>query len=69
MSCHATCDIGKTYLDDVKSLVNRGLGVEGETSIDFGGNLSGDNLKDLLAELNEETVNGSIDLLIDSLAL
>jgi hypothetical protein len=59
----------EAYLDDVKSLVNRGLGVEGETSINFGGNLSGDDVKDFPAELNEETVEGSIDLLIDSLAL
>jgi hypothetical protein len=53
----------------VKSLVNRGLGVEGETSIDFGGNLAGDDGENLLAELDEETVNGSIDLLIESVAL
>lgn len=67
--CHAAYDMKEAYLDDVKSLVNRGLGVEGETSIDFGGNLSGDDVKDLSAELNEETVEGSFDLLIDGLAL
>lgn len=53
----------------MKSLVNGGLGVEREAGIDFGGNLSGDDGENLLAELDEETVKGSIDLLIDSAAL
>jgi hypothetical protein len=53
----------------VKSLVDRGLGVEGEASIDFGGNLSGDDGENLLSELNEKTVKGGVDLLIDSAAL
>ena len=50
----------------MKSLVNRGLGVERETSIDLSGNLAGDDIKDLLAELNEETVEGGVDLLVES---
>lgn len=59
----------RAYLDNVKSLVDRGLGVEGEASIDLGGNLSGDNSENLLTELDEETVKGGIDLLIKSVAL
>lgn len=59
----------KAYLDDVKSLINRGLGVEGEASIDFGGNLSGDDGENLLAEFDEETIKGGINLLIDGVAL
>ena len=50
----------------MKSLVNRGLGVERETSIDLSGDLAGDDIKDLLAELNEETVQGGVDLLVKS---
>ena len=50
----------------MKSLVNRGLGVERETSIDLSRDLAGDDVKDLLAELNEETVQGGVDLLVES---
>ena len=50
----------------MKSLVNRGLGVERETSIDLSGDLAGDDIKDLLAELNEETVQGGVDLFVES---
>lgn len=50
----------------MKGLVNRGLGVERETSIDLSGDLAGDDIKDLLAELNEETVQGGVDLLVKS---
>jgi hypothetical protein len=56
-------------LDDVKGLVDGSLGVEGPTSIDLSGDLAGDDLEDLLAELNEKVVEGSVDLLIKSLAL
>lgn len=57
------------YLDDVKGLVDGSLGVEGETSIDLGGDLAGDDLENLLAELDEKVVEGSVDLLVKSLAL
>lgn len=53
------------YINDVKCLVHRGLGVEGEGSIDLGRDLAGDDLEDLLAELYEEVVEGIIDLLVD----
>jgi hypothetical protein len=53
----------------VKSLVDGSLGVEGEAGIDLSRNLAGDDLEDLLAELNEEVVKGGVNLLIDGLAL
>jgi hypothetical protein len=69
MSRHLLIRSGLAYLDDVKGLVDGSLGVEGPTSIDLSGDLSGDDLEDLLAELNEKVVEGSVDLLIKSLAL
>jgi hypothetical protein len=59
----------RSYLDDGESLVNGGLGVEGQLGVNLGGDLAGNDLEDLLAELNEETVQGGLDLLVDSLAL
>ena len=49
----------------MKGLVNGSLGVEGETGIDLSGDLSWDNLQDLLSELDEETVKSGIDLVVD----
>jgi hypothetical protein len=69
MSRHLLIRSGLAYLDDVKGLVDGSLGVEGPTSIDLSGDLAGDDLEDLLAELNEKVVEGSVDLLIKSLAL
>lgn len=54
----------KTYLDDVKSLVDRSLGVEGEGGIDLSGDLAGDDLENLLAELDKEVVESGINLLL-----
>lgn len=59
----------ETYLDDAEGLVDGGLGVEGEAGVNLGGNLAGDDLEDLLAELDEEGVEGSIDLLVDGATL
>lgn len=53
----------------MQGLVDRGLGIEGETSIDLSGHLSGDDLEDLLAERDKETVEGGVNLLVESLAL
>lgn len=53
----------------MQSLVDRGLGVEGEAGIDLGGHLAGDDLEDLLAELDQETVESRVDLFIEGLAL
>lgn len=58
-----------TNLDDVQGLVNGGLGVKGQLGVNLSRDLAGDDLQDLLAELDEETVQGSVDLLVDSLAL
>ena len=58
-----------TYFDNMKGLVDRGLGVEGEGGVDFGGDLAGDDLEDLLAELNKEVVESGLDLLVDRTAL
>lgn len=57
------------YLDNVQSLVNGGLGVKGETSVDFSGHLAGDDLEDFPAELDQQAVESGIDLLVDGLAL
>lgn len=51
------------------SLVNRGLGVEGESSIDFSGHFARNDLQDLTAKFDQESVEGGIDLLIDGFAL
>lgn len=57
------------YLNDGQGLVNGGLGVERQLGVNLGGDLAGDDLEDLLAELNKQTVKGGIDLLVDGLAL
>lgn len=48
----------------MQSLVDRGLGVEGESGVDLGGDLTGDDLENLLAELYKEVVEGVVDLLL-----
>lgn len=65
-SCHCSYS---THVNDVKGLVNRSLGVKGESGVNFGGNLARNDLQDLLSELDKETVEGSINLLIDVLAV
>ena len=56
-------------LDDVQGLVDRGLGVEGEAGVDLGGDLAGDDLQDLLAELDEKVIQGGVDLFVEGFAL
>lgn len=58
-----------TYLDDLEGLVDGALGVEGQLGIDLGRNLTGNDLQNLQAELDQEAVQGGVNLLIDSLAL
>lgn len=53
----------------MKGLVDGGLGVEGEAGVNLGRDLAGDDLEDLLAELDEEAVEGGIDLVVDVTAL
>lgn len=56
-------------VDDVQGLVDGGLGVEGEAGVDLGGDLAGDDLQDLLAELDEEVIQGGVDLFVEGFAL
>jgi hypothetical protein len=58
-----------TNLNDAEGLLDGGLGVEREAGIDLGGNLAGDDLEDLLAEQDEETVKGLVDLVVDRATL
>jgi hypothetical protein len=53
----------------VQGLVNGGLGVEREAGVDLGGDLAGDDLENLLAELDQEAVDGIVNLHVDALAL
>jgi hypothetical protein len=52
-------------VDDVQGLVNGSLLVERQRGIDLGGNLAGDDLEDLLAELDQQHVHGSLNLAVD----
>ena len=58
-----------TNINDMESLVDGALDVEGEASVDFGGDLARDDLENLFAEFDEETVEGRVDLLIYVFAL
>lgn len=49
----------------MQGLLNRSLGVEGEAGVDLSRDLAGDDLQDFPAELNQESVNSSIDLAVD----
>lgn len=53
----------------MEGLVDRGLGVEGEPGIDLGGDLARDNLENLLAELDQQAVEGGVDLVLNVAAL
>ena len=53
----------------MERLVNRRLCAERESGVDLSGDLAGDDLEDLLAELDEEVVEGGIDLLLGGLAV
>jgi hypothetical protein len=53
----------------VAGLLNRFLSVEGEACINLSRDLAGHDLEDLLAELNQETVQGGINLLVNAAAL
>lgn len=49
----------------MQGLVNGTLGGEREAGVNLGGDTSWNNLEDLLSELDEEAVEGSIDLGVD----
>ena len=59
----------KTHVDDVQRLAHRGLLVEREAGVDLGADLARHDLEDLLAELDEQAVEGVVDLVVDALAL
>lgn len=56
------------YLDDLKGLLDGALSVEGQLGIDLSRDLAGNDLQDLLAELDQQAVHGGLDLLVDGLA-
>ena len=58
-----------TDLDDLQSLVDGSLGVERETGVNLGRNLAGDDLEDLTTELNQESVESIVDLLVQAATL
>jgi hypothetical protein len=58
-----------SYVNNVKRLVDGGLGVERESGIDLGGDLARNDLEDLLAELDEQVVESPVDLLLQIPAL
>lgn len=60
--CKTRC---RTYLDKVESLVDGGVGIEGVAGIDLSGDLARNDLENLLAELNQESVESVVDLLVD----
>lgn len=62
---------GETHRNDLQGLGDRGLDVERQAGIDLGRDLAGDNLQDLGAELNQQVVDGSLDLglLVTTLSL
>jgi hypothetical protein len=53
----------------VKGLVDGSLGVERVAGINLSRDLARNDLKNLLAELNEKTVEGIVDLLVDGATL
>lgn len=53
----------------MQGLVDGGLGVEGESGVNFGGDLAGDNGENLLAELDQQAVESSVDLVVEVTAL
>jgi hypothetical protein len=61
--------INVTHLDDAEGLLDTGLSVEGESGVNLGGDLAGNDLEDLLAELDKESIENSIDLVVNVLAI
>lgn len=53
----------------MQSLLNRSLSIERKPRINLSRHLSRHNLQDLLSKLDQKTVEGGIDLVIDVLAV
>ena len=52
-------------LDDVQCFLHGGFLVKREAGVDFSGHTSRDDFQDFLAEFDEETVEGIVDLVVD----
>ena len=50
--------------NDMESFINGRLFIKGETCVDFSGDSSRDDFEDLFAEFDEETVEGTVDLVV-----
>ena len=59
------CSSSFTHVNDTQGLVNGGLCVEREAGVDLSGDLAGDDVEDLLAELDEEVVECGVNLVLD----
>lgn len=57
------------YFDDMESLLDRSLGIKRKPSVDFRGNLSGNDLQDLFSKLYQQPVKRRVDLAVDIFAL
>lgn len=53
----------------MQGLVDGGLGVKGQAGVNLGGDAAGDDLQDLAAKLDQDGVEGGIDLLVEGAAL
>lgn len=60
---------GDTYVDDVQSLLDGAFLVKGEAGIDLCGDTAGHDGKNLLAKLDEQAVEGGVDLVVLVLAV
>lgn len=60
---------GTSYVNDVKGLSDGAVNVKGEASVDLGRDAAGNNGENLLAKLDEESVEGGVDLVILVLAV
>jgi len=61
--------VANTYVDNAEGLLDGDLLVEGEAGVDLGGDLARDDLQDLATELDEQVVEGDVDLLGGVLAV
>lgn len=62
------CKYG-THINNLEGLVNGALGIKGQLGVNLGGDTAGDDVENLLAELDEEAVEGVVDLLVNGATL
>ena len=60
---------GLSHINDMQRLGHAGLDIEAELGIDLSRDLARHDLEDLGAELDEQRVEGGVDLLVDALAV